>query len=112
MMDALSLFTVFLGFGNILVMFFPLLNDKIIIEFVWPDFYSNAYFYIALLGFSLSLCYRYIDIAILATSSNYESSGNSTLKCSPLKFPRSEFIKPTWNRNRHSGRTMRIIILF
>lgn len=64
MIDNLSLYTVFLSFGNITILLVPILQttdqEISISEFVWPDFYSNPYFYIALFGLVLSLCYRYL----------------------------------------------------
>lgn len=58
MMDTLSLYTVFLSLGNIFIMLFPVLQNQSLSKFVWPDFYSSLYFYVAFLASIFSMLYR------------------------------------------------------
>ena len=60
MIDCLPLYTVFLSLGNVLITLIPVLKDKYIAEFVWPNFYTQSFFYTSLCGLIISLCYRYL----------------------------------------------------
>ena len=53
--------------GNLLVMCIPVLKNQSISSFIFPEFYSTIYFYIAIFGVILAFLYRlgiYININI------------------------------------------------
>lgn len=56
----LPLYALYSSMGTLTMMFIPVLKDQSTEEFQLPEFYGSPFFYLALLGFLLSLLYWYL----------------------------------------------------